>query len=173
MGLLQILIVWIFFNTSINADIKYWRQSVSLGDPKQWEDGKLPCYNQESILPEEVMLAAAKDFRFSRKTILPENGMILFEDLLEYVFPLGSDQEKEKNCNGSSSIHRFKKQLYHNWFDPKNWISLHQLAMPHAFQIPCRYDHVRFPANVAFKVKITDRPVDIATMTVNKVPLGK
>ena len=136
------------------------------------EDGKLPCYNQESILPQEVMLASANDFRFSHKTILPENGMILFEDLLEYVFPMGSDQEKEKNCNGSSSIHRFKKQLYHNWFDPKNWISLHQLAMPHAFQIPCRYDHVRFPANVAFKVKITDRPVDIATMTVNKVPLG-
>ena len=79
-ALLQfLLIAWIFTNKSINADIKYWRQSVSLGDPKQWEDEKLPCYNQDSVLPEEVMLAAAKDFRFSHKTILPDNGMILFE----------------------------------------------------------------------------------------------
>ena len=51
----------------------------SKGDVSQWEDGKLPCPKQVAIFPEEIMFVPKK-YQFGQKTILPNNGILLFED---------------------------------------------------------------------------------------------
>ena len=43
------------------------------------ESARLPCSKQIVILPEEIMFVP-KQFQFSQKTILPNNGLLLFDE---------------------------------------------------------------------------------------------
>ena len=76
------------------------------------------------------------------------------------------------DCNYTTSNARFKSQNYFEWFNPKNWKHSSGIVVPHAFQVPCRYDHAIFEPKLAFKVSVT-QPVDIALLTINDLPIGK
>ena len=45
---------------------------------RQWKDGVLPCKGQSIVIPEEVV-TVPKTFIFGPETILPNNGMLLFD----------------------------------------------------------------------------------------------
>ena len=45
---------------------------------RQWKDGVLPCKGQSIVIPEEVV-TVPKAFIFGPETILPNNGMLLFD----------------------------------------------------------------------------------------------
>ena len=45
---------------------------------RQWKDGTLPCKGQSIVIPEEVVMVP-KTFIFGPETILPNNGMLLFD----------------------------------------------------------------------------------------------
>ena len=76
------------------------------------------------------------------------------------------------DCNYTTSYARFKSQNYFEWFNPQNWKHSSGIAVPHAFQVPCRYDHAIFEPKLAFKVSIT-QPVDISLLTINDLSIGK
>ena len=84
------------------------------------------------------------------------------------VFPM--NYEINADCNYTSAT-RFKKQNYYDWFDPENWIN--PSTIPHVFQVPCKYDHVKFPSKTAFKVRITQNPVEIGLMSIDQIRIGK
>ena len=76
------------------------------------------------------------------------------------------------DCNYTTSYARFKSQNYFEWFNPQNWKHSSGIVVPHAFQVPCRYDHAIFEPKLAFKVSVT-QPVDIALLTINDLSIGK
>ena len=57
---------------------KTWRQSVSLGNPAMWREGRLPCSEQTIILPENEVVFMPHTFTVGSDMVFPENGMILF-----------------------------------------------------------------------------------------------
>lgn len=62
----------------VSSDIRIWTKTISLGDARQWSNGRLPCKGQSIIIPEEV-ISVPKTFNFGPETILPNNGMLLFD----------------------------------------------------------------------------------------------
>ena len=66
------------------AEKIYWSQSVDLGNVHDWENTRLPCPDQVTILPSEIMFVPNK-FQFSKKTILPSDGILLFDDVGKYL----------------------------------------------------------------------------------------
>ena len=68
----------IYYKESLAEKI-YWSQSVDLGNVHEWENTRLPCPDQVTILPAEIMFVPDK-FQFSKKTILPSDGILLFDD---------------------------------------------------------------------------------------------
>ena len=66
------------------AEKIYWSQSVDLGNVRDWENTRLPCADQITILPSEIMFVPNK-FQFSKKTILPSDGILLFDDVGKYL----------------------------------------------------------------------------------------
>lgn len=73
-----ILIYFLAFIRPLTCEVKIWTQSTSLGDPQQWEEERLPCLGQSIVLPEEVMFVP-NQFKFGPETILPNDGMLLFQ----------------------------------------------------------------------------------------------
>ena len=74
----------IYYQESLAEKI-YWSQSVDLGNVHEWENTRLPCPDQVTILPAEIMFVPDK-FQFSKKTILPSDGILLFDDNGENFF---------------------------------------------------------------------------------------
>ena len=68
----------IYYQESLAEKI-YWSQSVDLGNVHEWENTQLPCSDQVTILPAEIMFVPDK-FQFSKKSILPSDGILLFDD---------------------------------------------------------------------------------------------
>ena len=64
----------------IKADdeIRTWTQSNSLGDLQKWRKGRLPCQGQSIVLPKDVVFVP-KTFTFGPDTILPQDGVLLFD----------------------------------------------------------------------------------------------
>ena len=58
---------------------------------RQWKDGVLPCKGQSIVIPEEVV-TVPKTFIFGPETILPNNGMLLFDQSGEVYLELVSKE---------------------------------------------------------------------------------
>ena len=85
----------------------------------------------------------------------PNNGHWLIYPL---IFPLGqfslSESEENESChNSSESTSTFLTQPFESWYNPSNWKSKDDSAMPHLHRVPCRYDRVVIPPDSAPKVK--------------------
>ena len=71
----------------------------------------------------------------------------------------------------------FKHQNYGHWYDPSNWRGQRwrsKLAspVPHAQQVPCRYDTAVFLPQTIPKLAISDFPVDISQVKINQINLN-
>ena len=78
-GRLDLVLVGCFASAVSEARHKVWTQSVTLGLPDQWVNGRLPCPGQSISLPAEV-ISVPVDFGFGSKVFLPDNGILLFPD---------------------------------------------------------------------------------------------
>ena len=75
---LLLILLASFLINFVRSDIRIWTKTISLGDARQWSNGRLPCRGQSIIIPEEV-ISVPKTFNFGPETILPNNGMLLFD----------------------------------------------------------------------------------------------
>ena len=72
------VLMFVNYLSIVLCDVRIWSKMVSLGDKARWNDNKLPCKGQSIVLPEEVIFVP-KYFIFGPETILPRNGMLLFD----------------------------------------------------------------------------------------------
>ncbi len=93
-----------------------------------------------------------------------------FSIALEGKYSLVDSMDVSSQDCHSDTYAVFKHQNYGHWYDPGNWRGGPRedpAVIPHLQRVPCRYDTAIFPPQSAFKVAISDQPVDISRLQMN------
>ncbi|CAL1285452.1 unnamed protein product [Larinioides sclopetarius] len=158
---------------SMGHDAKIWATNTNFNNPRNWREGRLPCPNDRVIFPasSSVLIFMPESFSVS-EVVLPINGELVFPK--NAIFNL-TGRTETASCPGQDVL--FQPNV-ESWYNPDNWnVTSERMfpethprrnkAVPHAYQVPCRWDRVQFPAQSSFSVQGIEPPVSIASLQIN------
>ncbi|XP_055950267.1 protein amnionless-like [Argiope bruennichi] len=158
---------------TVAQDVKIWAANTNFNNPRNWRGGKLPCPNDRVIFPASspVLVYMPESFSVS-EVVLPLNGELVFPT--NAIFNVTGKTETA-SCVGQDLLFQPSVEF---WYNPDNWnLTSDRMfpeshprrnkAVPHAYQIPCRWDRVQFPAQSSFSVQGIEPPVSIASLQIN------
>lgn len=160
---------------AIKQDVKTWNPTTNFLNPRNWENGQLPCANDRIIFPSNSpVITMMPQSVVVKEMILPLNGEVIFPQ--NAVIEL-TGENREGACTGKD-VH-FKK-LTDYWYDPINWnITSDQAfprspnrrnaAVPHCLLVPCVTDKVRFAENTTFQAYVIYPITKVASMEINGI----
>ncbi|XP_054714063.1 protein amnionless-like isoform X2 [Uloborus diversus] len=165
------------FNITLSRaqDVKTWRLTTNFDNPRVWQDGIPPCANDKVIFPASPPITVYMPEVFSvREMVFPRDGQFIFPENASIAFTGG---RQENACKGKDI---FFQRPVDFWYDPSGWNitsdcafprvpSRRNGAVPHAFQVPCRMDKVRFPSKMSFQVHHDYPSTTVAGLQINDI----
>ncbi|KAF8773807.1 Protein amnionless like protein [Argiope bruennichi] len=158
---------------TVAQDVKIWAANTNFNNPRNWRGGKLPCPNDRVIFPASspVLVYMPESFSVS-EVVLPLNGELVFPT--NAIFNVTGKTETA-SCVGQDLLFQRSVEF---WYNPDNWnLTSDRMfpeshprrnkAVPHAYQIPCRWDRVQFPAQSSFSVQGIEHQSNSAPLKIN------